>query len=152
MPVPLNLPPVQLKCQSGQVWDILRRRYVKQTPEEWVRQHLIHYLINHLNYPLGLMQSEYTLKYNNMAKRCDIILFSKQTKPILIVECKAPSVPITADTFYQISRYHQATKAPVLILSNGLNHVIALVNHENGNISYLEEIPEYTALCNLLNA
>ena len=94
----LNLPKADLKLKKDTIWDILRKKYVLNTPEEWVRQHYIHYMVNILNYPYSLMASERLVKYNGLSKRCDIVAFSNQLKPILIVECKAPKIKITEET------------------------------------------------------
>jgi hypothetical protein len=88
----LNLPPTKLKLKTNQVWDRLRKKYVLLTPEEWVRQHFIAYLIEHLGYPEGRMASEYTVDYNGMKKRCDVVAFDENLQPFLIVECKAVSI------------------------------------------------------------
>ena len=125
------------------VWDELRQKYIKCTPEEWVRQNFIHYLINHLNYPKGRMISEYKVNYNGMNKRCDIAVYDAESNPQFIVECKAPQIKITEDTFYQIAKYTFVLKAPYLILTNGLEHYCAHVDRSSGSIQYLQEIPNY---------
>ena len=139
----LNLPPAEIKQKSDQLWCRLRKKYLKATPEEWVRQYFIAYLIDHLNFPEGRMVSEYKVVYNQMNKRCDIAVFDEERSPQVIVECKAPHIKITEDTFYQIAKYAHVLKAPVLILTNGLNHYCALVNPKDGSVQYLSEIPNY---------
>ena len=94
----LNLPKANLNLKDNLIWDVLRKKYVRHTPEEWVRQHYIHYLITDLNYPLSLMASEKLVKYNKMSKRCDIVAFSNQFETLMIVECKAPKIKLTEDT------------------------------------------------------
>ena len=139
---PLQLPPASLKIKNEQIWDRLRKKYVAFTPEEWVRQHLIAYLIDHLQYPEGRMASEFTVDYNGMKKRCDIVAFDADLKPFFIVECKAPDVPLSADTFYQVARYGASLKDRLLVLSNGISHYCAQLDPERGVI-YLPEIPVY---------
>jgi hypothetical protein len=139
----LNLPKANLKLKDDLIWCVLRRKYIKNTPEEWVRQHFIHYLINKLNYPVGLMASEKMVKYNGMSKRCDIVSFSNELKTIMIVECKAPKIKLTEDVFYQIAKYNFTLKAPLLILTNGLQHIVAHVDVENNEVKYLEELPVF---------
>ncbi|MDA7803216.1 type I restriction enzyme HsdR N-terminal domain-containing protein [Crocinitomix sp.] len=140
---PLNLPLASLKLKEENIWDELRKKYVKCTPEEWVRQQFIHYLIHHLNYPMGRMVSEYKVNYNGMNKRCDIAIYDENKNAQFIVECKAPSVKITEDTFYQIAKYTYVLKAPYLILTNGMEHYCAYVDRNSGSIQYLQEIPNY---------
>ena len=141
----LNLPSFNIRTQDQQIWDRLRKKYVPNDPEEWVRQNFIYYLIEHLGYPEGLMASEYTVNYNKMKKRCDIVVMNRELQAVVIVECKAPHIRLTEDTFYQIARYNHVLKAPLLILTNGLQHFCALVKTD-GTISYLQEIPNKKAL------
>lgn len=147
----LNLPKAQLKIKDKQVWDILRNKYVSLTPEEWVRQHFIHYLINDLGYSKGLMASEKLVKYNGLNKRCDIIFYSKNLSPLVIVECKATTVSLTEDTFYQIAKYNFTLNAPVLILTNGLHHIVAHINHKENKIEFLDKIPSLNEVNQLID-
>ena len=139
----LNLPKADLKLKDNLIWDVLRKKFVLHTPEEWVRQHFIHHLIHDLNYPIGLMAAEKLVKYNQMLKRCDIVSFSKQLNAMLIVECKAPKIKLTEDTFYQIAKYNFTLKAPLLILTNGLQHIVAHIDSEQNEVKFLEKIPNY---------
>ena len=139
----LNLPPTKLKLKTNQVWDRLRKKYVLLTPEEWVRQHFIAYLIDHLGYPEGRMASEYTVDYNGMKKRCDVVAFDQNLQPVVIVECKAVSIEISKNTFYQIARYASTLKAKMLILTNGMNHYCAKIDVSENKLVYLEKIPNY---------
>ena len=147
---PLNLPPAHLKQKADQIWDPLRRKYILCTPEEWVRQHFISFLVTDKKYPIGRMVSEYKVVYNAMNKRCDIAIFDENSRPQVIVECKAPHIKITEDTFYQVAKYAHVLKAPLLILTNGLEHYAALVEPTEGQITYIEEIPSKEALENLI--
>jgi hypothetical protein len=142
----LNLPPAKLKLKTNQVWDRLRKKYVLLTPEEWVRQHFISYLIDHLGYPEGRMASEYTVDYNGMKKRCDVVAFDERLRPVVIVECKAVSIEISENTFYQIARYASTLKAKLLILTNGLNHYCAKIDVTENKLIYLETIPNYSEI------
>lgn len=139
----LNLPETNLRIKQQEVWDRLRKKYVALTPEEWVRQHIIAYLIDHLNYPEGRMASEYTLNYNGMKKRVDLVCFDEHLAPIVLVECKASTVTISQDTFYQAARYASSLKAKLLILSNGINHFCAHINSKENKLDYLPNIPSY---------
>lgn len=138
----LNLPVAELKIENGFVWDILRKKRLKLTPEEWVRQHFIHFLIQDRNYPEGLLVSEYKVDYAGRAVRADLVAFNNEQKPLLIVECKAPKVKITEDTFYQAAKYSNILSPSYIVLTNGLNHVCAALK-ENGEIEYLENVPDY---------
>jgi hypothetical protein len=137
----LNLPKAELKLKNNHIWDVLRQKYVLHTPEEWVRQHFIHYLID-LGYSKNLMASEKLVKYNNMSKRCDIVAFNNKNETLLIVECKAPHIKLTQDTFFQIAKYNSVLNAKYLILTNGIQHIIAFVDKKNNQISFLKEIPQ----------
>ncbi len=144
----LNLPKANLRLKDDLIWCVLRKKYIKNTPEEWVRQHFIHYLITQLDYPIGLMASEKMVKYNGMSKRCDIVSFSNELKTVLIVECKAPKIKLTEDVFYQIAKYNFTLKAPLLILTNGLQHIVAHIDIENNEVKYLEKLPNFELALN----
>lgn len=126
MIVPLNLPQAELKLskRAGKVfvWCIVRKKNLLLTPEEWVRQHLIHFLHYHKSFPISLIASEFTLKLNDLQKRSDIVVFGKSGEPLLIVECKATTIKINNETLFQIAQYNSKLKVPHLILSNGLDH------------------------------
>ncbi len=136
----LNLPKANLKLKQNQIWDILRQKYVLLTPEEWVRQHFIHYLIT-LGYSKNLMASEQMVKYNNMSKRCDIVAFNNKNETLLIVECKAPHIKLTQETFYQIAKYNSVLNAKYLVLTNGIHHIVAFVDKQKNEISFLNQLP-----------
>jgi type I site-specific restriction endonuclease len=143
----LNLPIVALKTKlvegTTQVFDQVRKRYLILTPEEWVRQHFIHYLNQEKNYPLGLMGVEQMVKYNGMQTRADIILYTAEGKPNMIVECKAPNVKIMQDAFNQIAKYNFKLKVKYLVLTNGIQHFCCRMDYENNSISFLEEVPAF---------
>ena len=146
----LNLPPFQPKIEirNGKttIFDVLRRRYVALTPEEWVRQHFVHFLINHKGYPQALMGNEVFLKLNGMNRRCDTVLYNRDLSARMIIEYKAPHVGITQDVFTQISHYNMVLKVDYLIVSNGLKHFCCKMDYERQNYTFLKEIPSYDSL------
>ena len=143
----LNLPNAVLKTKlvegTTQVFDAVRKKYLVLTPEEWVRQHFIHYLNLEKNYPLGLMGVEKMVKYNGMQTRADIVLYTSEGKPNMIVECKAPKVKITQDAFNQIAKYNFKLRVDFLIVTNGMQHFCCAMDYENNKITFLEEIPHF---------
>ena len=143
----LNLPKVALKTKSVegtiQVFDVIRKKYFVLTPEEWVRQHFIHYLNTEKNYPMGLMGVEKMIKYNALKTRADIVLYTTEGKAKMIVECKAPNVKITQDTFNQIAKYNSQLKVKYLVVTNGMKHYCCKMDYETNEIKFLEEIPAY---------
>ena len=143
----LNLPKVALKTKSVegtiQVFDVIRKKYFVLTPEEWVRQHFIHYLNTEKNYPMGLMGVEKMVKYNALKTRADIMLYTTEGKAKMIVECKAPNVKITQDTFNQIAKYNSQLKVKYLVVTNGMKHYCCKMEYNTNEIKFLEEIPTY---------
>ena len=146
----LNLPSTDLrviiKDDKELIFDSLRRKYVALTPEEWVRQNFVSFLINHKGYLAGLMNNEVSLVQNGIKRRCDTLVSDKFGNPIVIVEYKAPNVEITQKVFDQIVRYNYVFRAKYLIVSNGLNHYCCCINYDEGNYSFLKEIPSYADL------
>lgn len=146
----LNLPStdlrVTIKDDKELIFDSLRRKYVALTPEEWVRQNFVSFLINHKGYLAGLMNNEVSLVQNGIKRRCDTLVSDKYGNPIVIVEYKAPNVEITQKVFDQIVRYNYVFRAKYLIVSNGLNHYCCCINYDEGNYSFLNEIPSYADL------
>ena len=146
----LDLPPFAAKLTQSAtnqplIWDGLRRKHVVLTPEEWVRQHVVHYLMDHLGYPRGLLALERGLRYNQRQKRTDLLALGPAGQPLLLVECKAPSVPITAAVARQATTYNQTIGAPLLLLTNGLVHYCWRVDFEQRTNERLAEIPAYAA-------
>jgi type I site-specific restriction-modification system R (restriction) subunit len=143
----LNLPYYSFKIKSeGQkkyIFDNIRKRYVVLTPEEWVRQNLTSWLIAEKKYPASLIAVEMQLKINRMVRRADIVLFSREGKPFIIVECKAPGVKISQKAFDQAARYNMDMKVEYLIISNGLVHYCARLDHVAGSWSLLGEVPDF---------
>jgi len=143
----LNLPPYKLKVKSSEnkllIFDIVRKKYIVLTPEEWVRQHYIHYLVTEKHYPISLIAVEKQLKVNTRTKRTDIVIFNTQGTPEIIVECKAPSIKISQHVFDQIARYNMELKAPYLIVTNGMFHYYCRQNFENQCYEFLKDIPAF---------
>lgn len=146
--VKLNLPeaPLQLAKRGTQpyVWDAIRKKHLVLTPEEWVRQHLIHYL-QQLGYPPSNMEIEGGFQQNQTTKRTDILVY-KDGKPTVLVECKAPQIKLTQSALDQASRYNLHYKANYIFISNGLVHYCAKTNAEKPKLTFLKELPKYAEL------
>ena len=128
------------------IFDFLRRKYVALTPEEWVRQHFVHFLIEHKGYPKGLIGNEIELQIGAKRLRCDSILYNKMAQPQMIIEYKAPTTPIQQKVFQQISTYNLLLKVDYLIVSNGIQHYCCKMDYDNQKCLFLEGIPEYEKL------
>ncbi|MDX6747194.1 type I restriction enzyme HsdR N-terminal domain-containing protein [Polaribacter sp. PL03] len=143
----LNLPNYKFRLKSNEnktlIFDNLRKKYMVLTPEEWVRQHYVQYLIEEKKYPISLIALEKQLTINNRKKRTDILVFNAEGKPDIIVECKAPKIKITQATFDQIARYNLKLRANFLIVTNGLEHFYCKMDFENETYIFLKEIPDY---------
>lgn len=142
----LNLPVYELKIESDKIFDSVRKKWVSLTPEEWVRQNFISYLMFDKKCPGSLLRIEETIQAFNKTKRCDIVVYSNEIKPLLIVECKAPDIKINEKTFNQIAIYNAAVRAPFLIVTNGLDHYCCKINFIEKTYSFLNEIPDYKLL------
>ncbi len=134
--------------QNGkqEIFDPVRKKFVRLTPEEWVRQHFINFLVNHHGYPASLLHVEATLTYNHLTKRSDIVIYGREGKPLMAVECKAPSVEITQKAFDQLAMYNFTLKVSYLVLTNGIQHYICRMDPEKGSYIFLEEFPAYNEL------
>ncbi len=145
--VQLNLPPYQIRVKETggrkQVFDILRRKYVALTPEEWVRQHFIHYLIEHKNYPASLLANEVPLQIGEKRMRADSVLYDNQLHPRIIIEYKAPNITLTQKVFDQITVYNLLLHVDYLIVSNGMTTYICKMDYEKQTYKFLETIPNY---------
>ena len=143
----LNLPNYTPKISQIKekqfIYDPVRRKKVALTPEEWVRQHFVNYLITEKNYPKERIANEVTISLNGMSRRCDTVVYNQYLEPIVIVEYKAPSIPITQDVFEQITRYNICLRVGILIITNGLEHYCCRIDYETSTCSYLTEIPAY---------
>jgi len=149
--VELNLPEYDYKVKkredgSWAIWDRLRERWVSLTPEEWVRQHFVEWLISEKQFPAPLMGNEVSLTQNGIARRCDTVVADRSGQPLVIVEYKAPNINVTQKVFDQIVRYNMVLKARYLIVSNGMEHYCCRIDYENNSYRFLEEIPHYTDL------
>lgn len=147
----LNLPPFNIKVaeREGQttIYDFLRHRYLRLTPEEWVRQHFTHFLVEHKGYPTALLANEVTIDVNGVARRCDSVLYKAAGgMPRMIIEYKAPHIHITQSVFQQIYSYNSALRADYLIVSNGINHYCCHVDYDNMRVDFLKDIPNYIEL------
>jgi hypothetical protein len=142
----LNLPSYDFKIDSNTIFDPIRKKWVALTPEEWVRQNFLSYLMFEKKYPKSLIHTEETIQSFNKTKRCDAVIYSREIKPLLIVECKAPNIQINNKTFRQIAVYNASVKAPFLIVTNGLEHYCCQINFKNNSFSFLDEIPDYSKL------
>ena len=143
----LNLPKYGIKIanENGHqtIFDVLRRKYVALTPEEWVRQHFVHYLIEHKGYPQALMANEIKLAIGNKKLRCDSVLYDRSLKPRMIIEYKAPTVNITQKVFDQITIYNMLLHVDYLVVSNGIKHYCCRMDYDNQKYLFLEDIPDY---------
>ena len=147
----LNLPPYPIKVVERDnkqlIFDFLRRKYVALTPEEWVRQHFVHFLIDHKGYPQGLMGNEIELRVGEKRLRCDTVLYAQEgLVPRMIIEYKRPDVDITQKVFNQICRYNMVLEVEYLVVSNGLKHYCCKVDLQNGTYTFLQDIPPYSDL------
>lgn len=146
-PVPLNFPsyPFKLKQEdlTTYIFDEIRKKYLVLTPEEWVRQHVVQYIIKEKGYPKSLIKLEGGLKLNSLQKRTDVVVFNTSGEKILLVECKAPSVKITQKAFDQIARYNIIHKVPLLFVSNGLQHYTCRINIPEQNYQFVENLPHF---------
>lgn len=145
---PLNFPSYSFRFKSNEnktlIFGQLRKKFVPLTPEEWVRQHVIQFLIHEKRYPRSLLNAEKQIKVNQTLKRYDIIAFYPNGKVNLIVECKAPQIKITQDVFDQIARYNLALDADLLMLTNGIQHYYCRMDYTEEKYHFLREIPSYS--------
>lgn len=146
----LNLPAFEVKMKDEGakklIFDVIRRKYVALTPEEWVRQHFVHYLIEQLGYPQELLANEVEMSLNGTSKRCDTVLYDRDLQARMIVEYKAADVNISQKVFNQIMRYNMVLRVQYLIVSNGLEHYCCKLDYSNNSYEFLSEIPSYSNL------
>jgi hypothetical protein len=146
----LNLPEYSFKITGKEgnemILDPVRRKYVKLTPEEWVRQNFIQYLIQEGKYPAGLLGIEVLFRLNKLKRRVDILVHTRTGEPVLIVECKSPDVPLDEKVFEQIATYNMKYKVPYLVVTNGLHHYACIIDHQEMKVEYLLVIPLYQDL------
>jgi hypothetical protein len=142
---PLNFPLVKLRLREEkhqtQVFDVIRKKHVLLTPEEWVRQHVIHFLVEVKKFPTGLIEVEKQISLFNTNKRVDILVRDKNLKPLLLVECKAADVALKQTEINQLARYQITLQAPYCMLTNGISHVVMRL--EDKKVAFLQELPSY---------
>ena len=141
----LNLPKAEIKLENRNgkpsIWDHVRKKWLQLTPEEYVRQHFIHYLIHSLQYPASLISVERGLQVIKLSRRTDIIVYDKAGQPFLLIECKAPQVPLSRITMEQVAAYNLTIKAPYLAVTNGFQHYFFKIDFEKASFEQLEHLP-----------
>jgi predicted type IV restriction endonuclease len=143
----LNFPSYTFRFKNSEnkmaIFDEIRKKFVVLTPEEWVRQHVVQYLLLEKKYPKSLINVEKLVKVNGLNKRYDIVVFQPNGEIFLLIECKAPEVPISQQTFDQIARYNLKLNAQFLMVTNGLNHYFCQMDFENEKYVFLKEAPDF---------
>ena len=146
----LNLPSYDAKIRKNgplmEIYDSLRRKYVALTPEEWVRQHFVNWLIIDKEYPTSLMANEAGIKLNSLTRRCDTVVYDQHLDPLMIIEYKESNISITQDVFDQIVRYNTVLKVQYIVVSNGVKHYCCKMNYEKHSYDFLIDIPNYREL------
>jgi hypothetical protein len=145
--IKLNFPTYPFRFKNSEnkvsIFDEIRKKFIILTPEEWVRQHVVHYLINEKKYPKSLINVEKVLTINKLRKRYDVVVFNPDGSIHILVECKAPEIKISQATFDQIARYNMTMKARFLNVTNGLNHYYCQMDFENEKYEFLQSLPDY---------
>lgn len=146
--IELNLPTYDYRLKQNNdgsiaIWDATRHRYVALTPEEWVRQHFVSFLITHRNFPAGRIGNEISLKINGRPRRCDTIAYDAQGEALVLVEYKAPHVAISQEVFDQIVRYNMIYQVPYIVVSNGMTHYCCHIDYTTRGYTFLPDIPNY---------
>ena len=145
--VELNIPIQDIdikKIESkNYIFDLIRKKYLILTPEEWVRQNLVRYFINDLNYPKGLIKTESSLKYNNLKKRSDILIFNNDMTHFLVVECKSYKLKLNKSHISQSAMYNKIYKSKYVMISNGLDHIVCKYDWNNDSFEFMKSIPKY---------
>ena len=148
--IKLNLPDYSFRIKTEEyktfIFDEIRKKFLLLTPEEWVRQNFIKYLIQEKGFPSSLMAIESGLQINRNIFRTDLLVYNKKGEPILVVEFKAPKIKITQKAFDQIARYNMKFRTSYLIVSNGMQHYCCMINPKEGNYSFLKNIPSYNEI------
>lgn len=143
----LNFPAYTFRFKNSEnkvaVFDEIRKKFVVLTPEEWVRQHVVRFLLSDKSYPKSYINVEKVLKINGITKRYDAVVFKPDGSIFLLIECKAPEVPISQNTFDQIARYNMTLKADYLMVTNGLNHYFCQMDFENEQYQFLRDLPDF---------
>jgi len=143
----LNFPAYTFRFKNSEnkvaIFDVIRKKFIILTPEEWVRQHTVQFLLEEKKYPKSYINVEKLIKVNDTSKRYDIAVFKPNGELFLLIECKAPEVSISQDTFDQIARYNLKLKAEYLMVTNGLNHYFCQMDFENEKYIFLKELPNF---------
>ena len=146
---PLHFPPYQFRFKNSEnkvaIFDEIRKKFIILTPEEWVRQHVVQFLLEEKKYPKSLINVEKVLKVNGLRKRYDVVVFNSDGSIFILIECKAPEVKIAQTTFDQIARYNMTMKSEFLMVTNGLNHYFCQMDYENEKYAFLENLPNYNS-------
>jgi len=144
----LNFPVYSFRFKNSEnkvsIFDEIRKKFILLTPEEWVRQHVVQFLLQDKKYPKSYINVEKLIKINDLSKRYDGVVFQPNGEIFLLIECKAPEVSISQQTFDQIARYNLVLKAKYLMVTNGLNHYFCQMDFENEKYVFLRELPEYS--------
>ncbi|MCF8335242.1 MAG: type I restriction enzyme HsdR N-terminal domain-containing protein [Bacteroidales bacterium] len=147
---PLNLPSYSFKIKSKEqkkyIFDTIRKKFVLLTPEEWVRQNFVRYLVHEKHYSSQLIAIEMTLEYNRLFFRADVVVYNRNIQPVLIVECKAPGVKLKQEHFDQIARYNMQLRVEYLIVTNGINHYCCRIDFEERKYVFLKDIPDFSGI------
>jgi hypothetical protein len=142
---PLQFPDFPIRIREAgkrtEVFDRVRQRWLILTPEEWVRQHVLHFLITEKNYPAEWLAVEKTITVNGLRKRCDIVAYKRDARPFLIVECKAPDIALSQQTFDQVARYNMSLDVQFLYMTNGIQHIYCRIDHVGKCYAFLKELP-----------
>ncbi len=143
----LNFPPLDIIVRQQnnrhEIFDPVRKKYFVLTPEEWVRQHVIAYLLLEKQVPINLIAIEKVLKINNLTKRFDLVVFDRNARPLMLIECKAPGVRVNEKVFDQAARYNMSLKAGLFLITNGIEHYCCRIDFENSLYIFMNEIPLY---------
>jgi predicted type IV restriction endonuclease len=143
---PLRFPTYQFRFKNSEnkvaIFDEIRKKFIILTPEEWVRQHVVHYLLTDKSYPKSWINVEKRIKINSLIKRYDVVVFNPDGSIFLLVECKAPEIKISQHTFDQIARYNLTLKANYLMVTNGLDHYFCQLDYENERYHFLQDLPQ----------
>lgn len=143
----LNFPSFSFRFKNSEnkvsIFDAIRKKFIIITPEEWVRQHVVQFLMIEKNYPKSLLNVEKVLQVNGLRKRYDIVVYNSDGTIHILIECKAPEVPISQSTFDQIAQYNMTLQSNYLMVTNGLNHYFCQMDNENEKYQFLTELPNY---------
>ncbi len=143
----LNFPSYSFRFKNSEnkvsIFDAIRKKFIILTPEEWVRQHVVQFLINEKNYPQSLLNVEKVLRVNGLRKRYDIVVYNSDGTIHILIECKAPEITISQNTFDQIAQYNMTLQSNFLMVTNGMNHYFCQMDFENEKYQFLSELPNY---------